>query len=103
ENPPALVKSVSQVVDLDDGSSQLAATFDAPDNRVHPGVNRPGRTSAMVQVNRAQSNHRAEALLPCKFGYLHRQVRILLKFQPAGTGRLLILVDHQRSCETHAV
>src|SRR5260370_18942036 len=64
KNPPAAVKSVSEVINLNHWSRHPPPVFRTPGERVQIRVNRPCRSAAVVKVNGAQVNERAESVLP---------------------------------------
>src|ERR1700722_8545417 len=57
----------------------------------------------MVNVDRTEPNDGAESALPCKRVYLQSLLGVVLKFEAIRTGRFLVLVDHERAREAHAV
>ncbi len=91
------------MVYLDGGRGQLAAVLDSPRERVEARINRAGGSPAMVEVDGAEANHRAEGTFPDKSGQLQRQIGVRPKLQPFRTGSLLVLVNHERAGEAHAV
>src|SRR5260370_4500237 len=62
-----------------------------------------GCASPFIKVHLAEANHKAERSRPGEPGKLRDDIGIGLEFQPFGTGSDLILVNHERARESHAV
>src|SRR5262249_11418343 len=103
KNPAPAVEAVSPMVDLNCRCGQLVSLFCTPRQGVQPSIDRSGRSSPVVKVRPAEANHWAEGPLPSKRGQTWHDLGIRLEFQTLGTGRLLILVDHERSGKSHIV
>ena len=91
------------MVDNDGWSGKFSSLLHSPNERVEARIDCASRTAAFVEINRAQTNHGTERLLPseaCQFGW---NFRIALKFQSVRSRSRLILIDHQRTNEAYAV
>ena len=91
------------MIHLNRGRGQLAAIFDSPGERIEARIDGTGCAAAMIEVDCAQTNHRAEGVLPGERGKLQRHFGIRLELHSVGAGSFLILVDHQRADEADAV
>src|SRR5262249_42353215 len=103
ENPASAVEAVSSVVDLNCRRRQFVPFFCAPGERVQTSIDRSRRSIPVVKIRSAETNHRAEGAFPCKRTEPRHDIRIRLELQTFGAGRNLILVNHERSRESHAV
>src|SRR5260370_32277735 len=66
EDPAPTSKFVSEVINPEHWSSQLATILCAPRKRVQARIYRARRSSPPIEVNDAEANNRAECTLPGK-------------------------------------
>ncbi len=91
------------MVDLDERGGQLASILDSPGQSVEAGVDGAGGTAAVVEVDGAQADHRAEGALIREGGNLERDLGIRLELESVGARSFLKLIDHQLADEADAV
>ena len=103
EDPASTVEPIAQMIDFDDGCGQFASIVCAPNDGIEASGDGAGRSASMIEIDCAQANHRAERVFPGEAWNLERQVRICLKLQTFRPRRGLVLIDHERSRESHAV
>src|SRR5204863_4549023 len=89
------IESVSHVINRNRGSRQLLFAFRGPRQRIQSRIQGTRGTTAMVQIDGAQTDDRAEPSFPCEAWELHGHIGIVGKFQSLRAWSLLVLIDHE--------
>src|SRR5215472_1967020 len=103
EDPTSAIKPIAIVVNLNRRRRQLSPSLRSPGQGIEVRINRTGRASATIEIHRTQANDRAVASFPLPGRNREWNFGIALELQTFRSGCLLILVDHERPHEPHAV